>query len=112
MADKVLDILSSADREVALEAGLLYPLNALKHQWMDDVKVVIFGPSEKVAAYDTEIQNIIKEILAQNIEVMACKYCSDRMNVSELLEKQGIKVEYIGPVISQLIKDGWATLTF
>ncbi len=112
MASKVLVIISSADREVALEVGLPYPLNAAKNQWLDEVKVVFFGPSEKLAGSDMEVQLKIKELQEHGVEVMACKYCSDRMDISKLLEKQGIKVIYVGPVISQLIKDGWATLSF
>jgi hypothetical protein len=112
MATRVFVILSSGDREVALEVGLVYPLNAAKNNWMDEVKVIIFGPSEKVAAYDTEVQDRIKELQNLGVEVLACKWCADRMNITSELEKAGIKVEYVGTVISQLLKDGWASLTF
>jgi len=112
MANKVFVMLSSGDREVALEVGLIYPLNAAKNKWMDEVKIIIFGPSEKIAAYDTKVQDRIKECQELGIEVLACKWCSDRMEVSEKLESLGIKVLYVGPVISDLLKDGWASLTF
>ena len=112
MASKVLVILSTADREVALEVGLVYPLNAAKNKWMDEVKVIFFGPSEKVAAYDSEIQGRIKELQKFGVEVLACKWCSDRMNITKTLEEAGIKVIGVGPIISQLLKDGWVPLTF
>jgi hypothetical protein len=112
MADKLLVILSSGDREVALEVGLVYPLNAMKHNWMEEVKLIIFGPSEKLAAYDTEVQARLKEIEETGIEVIACKWCADRMKITDVLEKAGLKVAYVGPIISQLLKDGWASLTF
>jgi len=35
MASKVFALVSNADREVALEVGLIYPLNAAKKGWMD-----------------------------------------------------------------------------
>jgi hypothetical protein len=112
MATKVLVILSSADREVALEAGLTYPLNAVKHKWMDEVKVIFFGPSEKVVTYDPEVQEGLKKLRDIGLEIMACKWCADRMNITSKLEELGIKVVYVGPIISQLLKDGWASLTF
>jgi hypothetical protein len=112
MATKVFVLLSSGDKEVALEVGLVYPLNAAKKKWMDEVKVIIFGPSEKLAAYDMEVQAKLKELQEVGIEVMACKWCADRMNVTDPLEKAGIKVVYVGSIISQLLKDGWAPLTF
>ena len=112
MATKVFVVLTSSDREVALECGLVYPLYATKNKWMDEVKVIIFGPSEKIAAYDTEVQDRIKELQNLGVEILACKWCADRMNITDILEQAGIKVEYVGPVISQLLKDGWASLTF
>jgi len=112
MATKVFILLTSGDREVALEVGLIYPLNAAKNKWMDGVKVIIFGPSEKLAAYDTEVQGRIKELQEAGVEVVACKWCADRMDVTARLEKVGIKVVYVGTIISQLLKDGWTSLTF
>jgi hypothetical protein len=112
LATRVFTILSSGDKEVALEVGLVYPLNAAKNKWMDEVKVIIFGPSEKLAAYSPEVQEKLKELQEAGVEVMACKWCADRMNITGLLEEKGIQVVYVGPIISRLIKDGWASLTF
>jgi hypothetical protein len=112
MAAKVFVILSSGDREVALEAGLVYPLNVAKNKWLDEVKVIFFGPSEKVVADDQEVQERLKELRDIGIEIMACKWCADRMNITAKLKELGIKVLYVGPIISQLLKDGWAALTF
>ena len=112
MTTRVFILLSSGDREVALEVGLVYPLNAAKNKWMDEVKLIVFGPSEKLAAYDAEIQRKLKELEEAGIEVMACKWCADRMGITEVLEEAGIKVVYVGSIMSQLIKDGWASLTF
>lgn len=85
MPSKVFALVSSADREVALEVGLVYPLNAAKKGWMDEVKVIFFGPSEKVAANDAEVQGKIKELLEAGVEVLACKWCADRMGITDLL---------------------------
>jgi len=73
MATKVFVILASGDRDVALEVGLVYPLNAVKNRWMDEVKLIIFGPSEKIAAHDMEVRERIDELRKAGIEVMACK---------------------------------------
>jgi hypothetical protein len=112
MASKLLVILSSADREVALNVGLVYPLNAAKHKWMDEVRVIVFGPSEKLAAYDHEVRAKLRELIDAGVEVLACKWCSDKLEVSKPIEELGVKVTYVGSVISQLLKDGWIALTF
>ena len=112
MPTKVFILWSGGDREVALEVGLIYPLNAAKNKWMDEVKVIIFGPSEKVAAYDSQVQEKIKQLQDTGVEILACQWCADRMNITSILEEIGIKVVYVGSIISQLLKDGWASLTF
>jgi len=86
MATKVFVILSSGDREVALEVGLVYPLNAVKNRWMDEVKLIIFGPSEKIAAFDMEVRARIEELQKAGIDIMACKWCADRMKITATLE--------------------------
>jgi hypothetical protein len=112
VADKVFVIISSQDKEAVLEPGLLYPFNAASKGWMEEVKVIFFGPSEKLAAADQDGQDRIAELLSAGIHVMACKKCSDGFGISETLEGLGVDVLYVGEVISQLLKDGWAGLTF
>ena len=112
MASSVFVIVTDCDREKALEVGLIYPLNCAKNTWLDEVKVIFFGPSEKLAAFDMKVQEKIKEMKDYGVEVLACKWCSDRIGITPQLEAQGIKVVYVGPIISQLIKNGWAQLTF
>ena len=112
MADKVFVVISSQDRGVVLEPGLLYPYNAATKGWMEQVKIIFFGPSEKLAAADQQVQDRIKEAMSTGIQVMACKHCSDGFGVTEALEALGLDVIYVGGVISQLLKDGWASLTF
>jgi hypothetical protein len=112
MANKVFAIITDTDREQALEVGLIYPMNCAKNKWLEEVKVIFFGPSEKLAAFDKQVQGKIQEIKGYGVEVLACKWCSDRMGITSQLESQGITVVYVGPIISQLIKDGWAQLTF
>ena len=112
MANKVFILLSSGDREKLLLVGLVYPLNAAKNKWMDEVKIIVFGPAEKLLAYDTEVQKKVKECEKAGVEIMVCKWCADELNITKALEEAGFNVFYVGSTISQLLKDGWASLTF
>jgi hypothetical protein len=112
MSNKVFAIISDSDREKALEVGLIYPLNCAKYKWLEEFKVIFFGPSEKLAAFDIQVREKVKELKECGVEVLACKWCSDRMGITPELEAQGISVVYVGPVISNLIKEDWAQLTF
>ena len=112
MATKVFIVVSSGDKEVVKWPALTYALNAAKRKWMDEVKVIIFGPAEELAAHHPEVQAKLKEVREAGVEIMACKACADDWNITDELEEAEIKVVYVGSVISQLIKDGWASLTF
>ncbi|UCE96268.1 MAG: hypothetical protein JSV51_01265 [Candidatus Bathyarchaeota archaeon] len=110
MSTKVIIIIGTGDREKAI-AGLMYARNALKKKWLDDVKVVFFGPSEKLAVHDTEVKWFIKEITALS-DCFACKAISDKEGLSEKLGEAGVKVEYVGTTISNAIKEGYLPMVW
>ncbi len=110
LSTKVLVIIGTGDKDKAL-AGLMYALNALKNKWLDDVKVVFFGPSEQLAAYDLEVGKAAKDIVDAT-DCFACKAISDRKGVSGDLEQIGIKIEYVGTVISDLLKEGYIPMVW
>lgn len=104
---KILIWLASGDIE-KLKPGILYGINALKNDWVDDVKFVVFGESEKIIPEETNLFEAL-----QNTEgTTYCKYVADEMGITEDLEKRGAKIEYVGDYISNLVKDGYQVLTF
>jgi len=110
MASKLLVIIATCDREKAI-AGLMYARNVLKNKWLDDVKVVLFGPSEKLAAYDDKVAWFIKDITAR-CDCFACKAISDKEGLSERLKEAGVKVEYVGTIVSNAIKEGYLPMVW
>ena len=60
MSDKALVIISSGieAREKAL-TGIMYAVNAVKYKWLEDVRIIFFGPSERlILSDDDEIREI------------------------------------------------------
>lgn len=110
--NRVFMILSSADLVVHDELSFKYAYNAKKQGWMDQVRVILWGPTEKIAAENREFQEQIRLLLDADVEVIACKSCSDNFGVSEELEKLGIDVQYVGTYVTEMLKDGWYQLTF
>ncbi len=110
MSSKLLVIVATGDREKA-QTALMYANNAMKRGWLDDIKVVYFGPSEKLVVEDPVISDQAREI-AEAGGSIACKYISDRDGVSEKMEKLGVQVEYVGSIISDLIKDGYTPMVW
>lgn len=111
MADKLAVILASGDPKV-LEMGLMYARNAVKQGWMSDVKLYLFGPSEVTIATDPELQKTVKEITSEGTSPQACKRCSDKCNVTELLTEIGCIVEYIGAPVSKAVREGYIPMVW
>ena len=110
MSSKLLVIIATGEKEKAL-TGLMYASRTLAEGWMDKVKVIFFGPSERLLVEDENIAQIAKEICAVEKSI-ACKFISDRDGISEKIEDIGLEVDYVGTIISDLIKDGYIPMVF
>lgn len=110
MDPKLLTVIATGNKEKAL-AGLMFTRNAIKYRWLDDVKVVFFGPSEELVVHDERVAHMTEEIAAVT-DCFACKYISDEQGVSEDLADVGIRVEYVGTVIADLIKEGYVPMVW
>ncbi len=111
-SEKLVMIWTGDDREVALKMVFMYTLNAKKYKWWDDITLVVWGPSAKLLTEDKELQDYLAKITESGTKVIACKGCSDQYGVSEDLDALGIKVAYIGRVLTGFIKEGREILTF
>ena len=111
MSDKLAVILASADRKV-LEMGLVYARNAVARGWMADIRLFLFGPSEVTIATDPDLHELVRAIIDGGTVPQACKWCSDKYGVSDLLSELGCSVEYIGAPVSEAIKAGYTPMTW
>ena len=110
MTSKILVIISTAEKEKAL-TGIMYAVNAQKNQWIQDVKVIFFGPFENLICKDEEVATAASQLLDFETPI-ACKFLSDRDGISEKLDEFGFDVQYVGSIISDNIKDGYVPLVF
>jgi hypothetical protein len=111
MSDKLAVILASSDRKV-LEMGLVYARNVAARGWMEDMKLFFFGPSEVAIATDPDLQELVKTIVSEGTVPRACKWCSDKYGVSDMLEALGCVVEYIGSPVSEAIREDYTPMTW
>ena len=110
MTDKVLLVIATGDKEKAL-TGLMYAKNAINRRWLEDVKVVYFGPSERLMYSDLEVADAAIEVVGMG-ESFACKAISDREAIRESIHGMGVKVEYVGTIISDYIKKGYVPMVW
>lgn len=110
MSSKVLVIIATGEEEKAL-TGLMYASKTMSEGWLDKVQVVFFGPSERLLVQNEEIAKVAKQLSAVQ-KPIACKFISDRDGISDTIEGLGVKVEYVGTVIADFIKQGYVPMVF
>ena len=103
-------MVATGDKEKAL-TGLMYAKNAIKREWFDFVKVVYFGPSEYLIFNDADLANAVIAV-ASISESFACKAISDRKGISDKINSMGVKVEYVGTIIRDYIKQGYIPMVW
>jgi hypothetical protein len=102
---------TSGDREVALKMVFMYSYYCKKRAWMDTVRLLVWGPSSKLITDDAELQEKLKELKQEGVEMFACKACADLYGVSDKMEQLGITVKYTGTMLADLQKQGWHVLS-
>jgi len=107
---KVMVIVSTAEKDKAL-TGIMYAVNAQKYKWIEDLKVIFFGPFENLLCEDEEVAAAASRLLDYETPI-ACKFLSDRDGISEKLEKIGVNVDYVGALISGYIAEGYVPMVF
>jgi len=108
----LLIVWTSGDPEVAHKMVFMYAYNAQKNAWWDQVTLLIWGPSAKLTSEDNKIQESLKNMQEEGVELLACKGCADQYGVSEKLENLGIEVKYTGVYLTEFIQSGKKVITF
>ena len=111
MSDKILVIIGTAEQGKA-HAGAMYAVNALKHSWMNDVKLFLFGPAEKLLLEDPDFEDLVRQFIAHERTPVACRFLADRDGQTVALTDLGVDVEYVGPLISEAIQAGYVPMVW
>ena len=111
MSDKVLVIISTSDAGKAL-TGIAYATNTLKNGWLEDVKLMVFGPAEQLVLTNAALQQALQAYMALDDNVLACKFVADNASASEGLMDLGLNVDYVGVPIGDLIKQGYVPMVW
>jgi hypothetical protein len=108
---RILIILSTAEREKAM-AGLMFAKNTHDNHWFDDVRVVLFGPIERLLAEDKEIRDLGAEVFKVTAKPVACKAFADDAKVSAAIKNLGCEIDQVGGIISECIRNVYVPLVF
>ncbi len=111
MSDKVVVIIGTGERAKA-ETGLMYAVNAARYGWLDDVKLVFFGPAQALLPADEDLQELLRQFQHDQQTAVACRFLADRDGISDDLSGLGLEVAYVGEMISKLIRDGYTPMVW
>lgn len=82
-----------------------FAYNAKRHQWFNDVEVLIWGASQTKVTDTPLIQQRVMNLIKNEINVHACKMCANNVGATEKLEELGVVVEFTGLFLSERLKD-------
>ncbi len=108
--DKLNILWTSNDKDTFQSMISMYSLNSIKSNWWDEVNIIIWGGSSKLAGHDEEIQQDIKMLLEAGVSVEACKACADKFKTTTVLESLGVDVKYMSK-LTGIIKRGEHMIT-
>lgn len=102
---------TNADETTFDKMVAMYARNAKIERWWDEVTLIIWGATAKLAADSELVRQRVAELLQVGVEVSACKACAVQLGVAEGLEGQGIDLRYWGEGLTSILKDGERLLT-
>lgn len=89
----------------------MYASKAIANGWLDEVQVLFFGPSERLLVENEAIAGTAKEIAAVRPPI-ACRFIADRDGIADSIAELGLKIEYVGTIIADHIKQGYVPMVF
>jgi hypothetical protein len=102
--EKINILWTTDNKDTIFNMLSMYSINSKKGGGWNEVNVILWGASVKLAGHDTQVQTEILEMLQNGVSVEACKDCCDNFNVSDILLRLGINVRYMGEPLTEYIK--------
>lgn len=107
MNTKKLNIFWHSDNIITAEKMMfMYATNAMMQKWWDEVTVIIWGASAKLAAENPVIRQRIEIAQLAGVKVEACKACADQLGVSNKLTDMGVAVFGYGDRLTEILQEG------
>jgi len=110
MADKLLVVVVSEDARATV--GLRMASRMVERGTLADVRVLFFGPGERLLADPPEAMRGSLETLRRRAAPMACRAVAQEMGVLDRLEQNGTELVPAGQEIERRMLDGYEVMTF
>lgn len=111
--DGVAIVWTSGDPDVAHRMVLMYAGAAKRNEWFQEVRLVVWGPSQRLVVGDKDIRAALERLSASGVIVEACLACADQYGIADDLREAGLVVKYMGQPLTEWLKsDDWAVMTY
>ncbi len=110
--DKLVIVWTSDDPYLAERMVLMYAHAAKTNEWFKEVTIVIWGPSAKMVSENLKIQEKLKAMQKDGIEIQACIACATAYGVVDELKNLGFEVKGMGKPLTDYLKSDAKVLTF
>jgi len=105
MKENLLIVLTSENFDIAKNFPLLYSSVVLEREYWKTCHLMFWGPSIKLLATNSEIQEKILEIQETGVKMSACIVCVEEYDLVEKLESLNIVINHTGELLTQALKD-------
>ncbi|MBW6480269.1 MAG: DsrE family protein [Bacteroidales bacterium] len=110
--DHLVIVWTSDDPYTAERMVLMYAHTSKTAGWFDEVTLIIWGPSAKMVAENIKMQEKLKAMQEDGVEIRACIVCANMYEVTEELNALGFDVRGMGKPLTDYLKGGAKVLTF
>jgi hypothetical protein len=111
-SDQLVIVWTTDNPYTAERMILMYAHAAKTAGWFQDVTLIIWGPSAKMVAENIKIQEKLKSMQDDGVEIRACIVCANMYEVTEDLKALGFDVQGMGKPLTDYLKSGAKVLTF
>jgi hypothetical protein len=111
-SDKLVIVWTSDDPYTAERMVLMYAHASKTAGWFEEVTIIIWGPSAKMVAENIKIQEKLKSMQEDGVEIRACIVCANMYDVTEDLKAMGFDVRGMGKPLTDYLKSDVKVLTF
>ena len=110
--DKLVVIWTSDDPYLAERVAFMYTHAAKTAGWFNEVTLIIWGPSAKLAAENMKVQEKLKAMQEDGVVIEACIVCANAYGVTDILKNMDFVVKGMGSPLTGYLKSGAKVLTF
>ena len=111
-SDLLVIVWTSGDIYVAERMVFMYAHAAVTKSFFKQTVLIIWGPSAKLAAENLKLQQKLKAMQSDGLQIKACITCAKEYNVHDELKDLGFEVKAMGKTLTGYLKNNARILTF